>query len=209
MADKTPESGKNDKLENARTEYIAAQDAYIHLDNFTWHVGSVLIAGVFVYWGFIISNNTPILTVLVGNLLVCLLMSIWILYAEEVRQIYRFKLHRIHELEFMMGMCQHRGFDKWPNEKIIYNRKEPKGHRLDNLIYIIVSLGGLLPSLINKMGSECKLNLLYVSLICLNILIVVLVYKRVLYVEDNLNKRILELKAEFFKSKSSQKLSGL
>lgn len=196
MTEDNPEMYNNNEFENARTEYLATQDAYIHLDNFAWQVGSVLIAGVFVYCGFIISNPPSLLAVLVGNVLVCLLMSIWLLYAAEVRQIYLFKLHRIHELESKLGMCQHLRFKKWPNEKIIYNRKGPKGHHLNYFIYVVVSLGGLLPSLSNKMGSDWKLCIMYYALIFLNILIVVLVLSRVLYVEHNLNKRIRELDAE-------------
>lgn len=196
MTEDKPEMDNKNEFENARTEYLATQDAYIHLDNFAWQVGSVLIAGVFVYWGFIISNPPSLLAVLVGNLLVCLLMSIWLLYAVEVRQIYLFKLHRIHELESKLGMCQHLRFKKGPNEEIIYNRKGPKGHHLNDFIYFVVSLGGLLPSLSNKMGSDWKLCIMHYALIFLNILIVVLVLSRALYVEHNLNKRIRELDAE-------------
>jgi len=31
--------------ENARVEYAAANDTYMHYDNFSWQVGSVLLAG--------------------------------------------------------------------------------------------------------------------------------------------------------------------
>lgn len=140
------ESLDANKAENARIEYSAAQDAYLHYDNFAWQVGGVLIAGAFVYWGFIISTPPGLLPVLIGNLLVCLLMSIWLFYAEHNRQIYLYKLHRIHELEFELGMYQHRRFKEWPNEKKLYILDGPAGHCLNYGIYGLVSLGGLVPT---------------------------------------------------------------
>ena len=133
--------------ENARVEYSAAHDAYMHYDNFTWQVGAVLIAGIFVYWGFVVSGQPELLPVLLGNLVVCLFMSCWLLYAEHNRQIYLFKLHRIHELEAHLGLCQHRRFKEWPDQKKVYSLTGATGHYIDDAIYVLISLGGLLPSL--------------------------------------------------------------
>jgi len=65
-------------------------------------------------------------------------MSIWLLYSSHNRQIYLFKLHRIHELEKQLGMLQHLRFRK--DFKNGY-RVSSKGYYLDGLIYIFVSFG--------------------------------------------------------------------
>jgi hypothetical protein len=39
--------------ESLHVEYIATNDAYMHYDNYAWHVGAILIAGAFVFWGFL------------------------------------------------------------------------------------------------------------------------------------------------------------
>jgi len=132
------------KHDVALAEYAAAQEAYIHYDNYSWQVGAVLIAGVFVLWGLVTSAsnpaNVPWFTV---NLLVWLLMSIWLLYTGHNRQLYLFKIHRIREIEKDLGMCQHRRFKAWgPEEPRVYVLDPPKGHVLDYAVYAIASLGG-------------------------------------------------------------------
>lgn len=171
MTNNTPEK---EQKKNLRTEYLATHEAYIHYDNFAWKVGSVLIAGVFIYWGFVISSSPDPLHVILGNLLVCFLMSIWMIYAEHNRQIYLFKLHRIRELEDKLGMCQHRRFrDSYDDiDNIKYDPKGPKGHHLNNCIYFFASLGGLLPCLVKKTGYDWQLCMLHYILISFNFLIV-------------------------------------
>ena len=150
--------------ENARVEYAAANDTYMHYDNFSWQVGSVLLAGVFIYWGFIVSNPPKLSILLVSNLLICLIMSIWLLYTEHNRQIYLFKLHRIRELEKQLGMFQHRRFTKEGSNPRVYALNQPRGHYLDDAIYIIVSLGGLLPGLLQaKDGEWCCLHFMLLA----------------------------------------------
>jgi hypothetical protein len=147
---------KGTSSENARTEYAATNDAYMHYDNFSWQVGAVLIAGVFVYWGFLITSTSLKLTVgLVGNMLVCALMSIWLLYTEHNRQIYLFKLHRIHELEEQLEMFQHRRFKEWgQKEPKKYSLNRPVGRYLDDAIYVIASLGGILPVWLGSQANQ-------------------------------------------------------
>lgn len=147
MSNDTADRNDSEALENARVEYAAANDAYMHYDNFTWQVGSVLLAGVFVYWGFIISTPPALLTLLLGNLLVCVLMSAWLLYAAHNRQIYLFKLHRIYELEKLLGMEQHTRFTDCGGRARLYRRDGPAGHFLDQCVYVIVSVGGVLPGI--------------------------------------------------------------
>ena len=176
--------------QNARVEYSATQDAYLHYDNFTWQVGAVLIAGIFVYWGFIISNPTSVLVILLGNLVICLLMSCWLLYAEHNRQIYLFKLHRIHELEKQLGFLQHRRFKEWHNQKRVYILNQPVGHYLDYIIYVIVTTGGLAPGLLVE---ERKWYWYHWILLWLTILIVVTVFLRVHYVDKKTKIQLKEL----------------
>jgi len=191
-------NGKNE--ENARAEYSAAHDAYMHYDNFTWQVGSVLIAGIFVYWGFIISNPLGLLSVLLGNLTICLFMSCWLLYAEHNRQIYLFKLHRIHELEAQLGLSQHRRFKKWPDQGKVYVLNQPTGHYIDDAIYVIVSLGGLLPSLLEKDSSQWFWH--HWLFLVLTVLIVIAVIWRVHYVDAKTKDQI-----ENIEKKASKALS--
>ena len=129
----------HDEIENARTEYIAANEAYLHYDNFSWQVGSILVAGSLAYWGFLSGSTPTLLSINIGNLLICLVMTVWILYSSHNRQIYKYKLHRIWELEEKLNMYQHRRFrDK------NYTLNRPRGHALDYSIYILISIGSLI-----------------------------------------------------------------
>lgn len=40
-------------------EYQATQDCYLHYDSFRWQSGSLIVAGVFVFWGFIFLSKIP------------------------------------------------------------------------------------------------------------------------------------------------------
>lgn len=123
-------------------EYQAAQDCYLHYDNFPWQVGALLIAGVFVFWGLVIDSSAKWEILGPASLLVSLLMSVWILYAHHNRQIYLCKLDRARELERELGMEQHRRF-KW-NESTERKYKVfgLKGHYLDLVIFALASVGG-------------------------------------------------------------------
>jgi hypothetical protein len=126
--------------ESQIAEYQATQDCYLHYDNFRWQAGSLLIAGVFVFWGLLISSMPSPKVVGLSGLLVCGLMSIWILFAHHYRQIYLCKLNRLHELERDLLMKQHLRFIQSEKEK--YRIFGPKGHYLDMAMYVITSLGG-------------------------------------------------------------------
>ena len=130
--------------ESLRTEYAAAQDAYLHYDSFSWQVGSILIAGAFVFWGFLLDKNVEPSLIGVGACLISLLMSAWFLYTHHCRQIYLSKLHRIHQIEELLGMEQHR---RWVSsdsqEKPMYQTFGPRGYQLDQFIYLLTTLGAL------------------------------------------------------------------
>jgi hypothetical protein len=125
-------------------EYEATQASYLHYDSFRWQAGSLLIAGVFVFWGLLISTSPPATSKIIGlsGLLVSFLMTIWVLFAHHYRQIYLCKLHRMHELENDLSFEQHRRFLSEGVEGRKYKIFGPKGHNLDLAIYILSSLGG-------------------------------------------------------------------
>jgi len=194
MSDIEAEQMESSPGDSAGIEYSAGQVAYLHYDLFGWHVGSVLIAAAFIFWGFILSSSNVFLEALVGNLLICSLMSIWRIYAEHYRQIYLFKLHRIRQLEFKLGMWQHRRFVKGPeSDEPVYALNGPAGHVLNDLIYAIVSLGGLFLVLVKNTGNLLELRWLYVLLVFFTVLMVVAVIFRVRQVDKTTQNRIREL----------------
>ena len=131
-------------MEGKIAEYEATQATYLHYDSFRWQAGSLLIAGVFVFWGLLISTSPPACTKTIGcaGILVSILMSIWALFAHHYRQIYLYKLHRMHQLEKDLSFEQHRRFLKGGVENRQYKVFGPKGHNLDLAIYICSSIGG-------------------------------------------------------------------
>jgi hypothetical protein len=127
-------------------EYASAQECYLHYDAFRWQSGTFLIAGVFVFWGLIASADKEFLTPTalgVASALVAVLMSLWVLYAHHYRQICLCKLHRIWELERLLGICQHQRLKE--HYYLIYG---PKGHNLDYCVYVTTSFGGIFISLL-------------------------------------------------------------
>ncbi len=130
--------------EQLLAEYQAAQDSYLHHDSLPWQVGGLLIAGVFVFWGLMLDRSPTSDSVVAASLLVTALMSAWMLYAHQVRQIYLCKLDRIREIERQLGMEQHRRFIK--SEKTIWHYRYfgPSGFQLNLAIYTFTSLGGLI-----------------------------------------------------------------
>ena len=84
-------------------EYSSATQVYLQYDGFRWQAGSFLIAGVFVYWGFLIQADSAALLAGLSSLLVAALMSCWLLFAMHYRQLYLQKLHRIQEIEVILG----------------------------------------------------------------------------------------------------------
>ena len=123
-------------------EYAAANDVYLTYDGFRWQAGSFLIAGVFVYWGFIIGSPAPETLMVSSSLHVGALMSCWLLFAHHYRQLYMFKLHRLHEIERLLGMEQHLRFTQGAPSGIRYRSRGSKGHNIDIYVYVLTSCGG-------------------------------------------------------------------
>lgn len=125
-------------------EYAAANSVYLAYDGYRWQSGSFLIAGVFVYWGFLISASAPSLVTTVSTTLVAGLMSCWMLFANHYRQLYLLKLLRLQEIERALGMEQHRRFMEATLTPFGVQRAEgPRGHNIDFAVYVITSLGGI------------------------------------------------------------------
>lgn len=121
-------------------EYSSCQDTYLHYDAFRWQSGSFLVAGVFVFWGLLVQQPLEPAVVAAGSMLAALLMSAWALFAHHYRQIYLSKLHRINEIEKLLGLEQHRRFDRSrPGHYVLFG---PRGHVLDIFVYVVVALGG-------------------------------------------------------------------
>lgn len=124
------------KNEYLLQEYASTHDAYLHYDNFSWQVGSVLIAGVFVFWGFLLQGQPSANTFVACAILVTGIMSAWALYANHNRQIYLQKLDRLREIEKLLGLDQHQ---RW--KKGVYRTFGPKGHQLNQFIYFVMCIG--------------------------------------------------------------------
>lgn len=124
----------------------------------------------------------------IGNLLVSAVMSIWMLYSSHNRQIYLFKLHRIHELERTLGMCQNLRFGKHSDKRYSVRFK---GYVLDIFIYAIISFGSLLLGGVINCNErwDCK-NLI---LFCLVPILIIGVIFLVIHTEMKVKKEIRKL----------------
>ena len=126
----------NPTEETLLAEYAAAQADYLQNDNFPWQIGSILIAGTFVFWGLLLDKHPEPKILGISSALVTVLLSVWILYAHHYRQTYLCKLHRLNEIESILGMNSH---TRWA--KKIYRTFGPGGHNMNVFIYCTVCLG--------------------------------------------------------------------
>lgn len=182
-----------EEKDNARTEYIATNDAYLHYDNFSWQVGAVLIAGAFVYWGFLLDSSPKLLVVNIGNLLITIVMSIWILYCSHNQEIYLYKLHRIRQLERKLGMFQHLRFREEEDIKERYIRNGVKGHHLNYLLYITVTIGSLVFGWSVSNHCCCSWDYINIILFCSVPLLIVIVMSIVIFTNEKTNQVIKSL----------------
>ncbi len=128
--------------EYVAAEYTATQDAYLQYGSFRWQSGGLLIAGAFVVLGFLTSPNITSRSLFVASLVVTIVMSIWILYAQHNRQLCLYKIDRLLELEFEMGAEQHRRFNRGQALGKHYPVIGIRGHYLDAILYASISFGG-------------------------------------------------------------------
>jgi hypothetical protein len=135
-------SPQNGLPEYVAAEYAATQSAYLQYDSFRWQSGGLLIAGSFVFLGFLTSKDITSTSLFVGSLVVTVVMSIWMLYAQHYRQLYLYKIDRLLELEHEMGAEQHRRFNVGQGAAKEYPRIGVRGHYLDGCVYAFISFGG-------------------------------------------------------------------
>lgn len=135
-----PDHPAPENHEYITAEYAAGQAAYLQYDAFRWQSGAILIAGAFVFLGFLASSEVAPEVFFAGALVVTSVLSIWLLYAYHYRALYLFKLDRLNELEIIMNAQQHRRFNSWAAPDKIYPRQHPKGHHLDAAVYSFTSV---------------------------------------------------------------------
>jgi hypothetical protein len=145
-------------------EYAAANSAYLAYDGYRWQAGSFLVAGVFVYWGFLIGTRAPALITTLSSVLIASLMSCWILFAHHYRQLYLFKLLRLQEIEAQLGMEQHRRFvDGTLTTGLPHRANGPAGHNVDLAVYVLTSIGGV--AIVWARIGELTIDLLVIPLV--------------------------------------------
>ena len=127
------------RTEYVVAEYEAATAAYLHYDSFRWQSGSLLIAGAFVFLGFLASGSADS-SVDLGALIVSFVMSLWLLYTQHHRNLFLFKLDRIAELETEMGGEQNLRFRGLGSKQ--YPRIGLPGHQLDRIMALGLCCAG-------------------------------------------------------------------
>ncbi len=129
------------KTEYVVAEYEATQAAYLHYDAFRWQAGSLLVAGAFVFLGFLASaTETDAGLYATASIVVAAIMTVWILFSHHHRQLYLFKIDGLVELEKIMGAEQHRRFNRHGGTAKYYHARGPAGHNLDVVVYLLASL---------------------------------------------------------------------
>lgn len=123
-------------------EYETAYAGVLHYDSFRWSAGSMLIAGVFLFWGVVFTNESTEELFPPASIVVALIMTVWILYASHYRQLYLLKLHRIQEIEATLGLEANRRFKSNNGKKPEYRSIGIRGHDLDVILYVLVATSG-------------------------------------------------------------------
>src|SRR5687767_10241258 len=90
--------------EASLVEYQTAYAGVLHYDAFRWSAGSMLIAGVFLFWGVVFTDASSEELFAPASVIVTSVITIWILYASHYRQLYLLKLDRMQEIEQQLGM---------------------------------------------------------------------------------------------------------
>lgn len=131
-------------------EYQAGTSAYLNADNYPWQVGAVLLVAASIVWGSVLSNGLDALRSSAALTLVTLVFSIWYLYANHNRQIYRFMLQTLVEIESQLQIDFNLRF--WQKDQLdklqiqpphwYYHLPFPRGHQLNLAFYIVGSIGG-------------------------------------------------------------------
>lgn len=151
-------------------EYSAAQEDYFHNDTYPWMVGSVLMAGAFVFWGAILDKEVKAPEFACCAILLTMLMSVWLLYSDRCRQTYMCKLHRMWEIEACLGMQLH---SRWiaPDPPECHSHGLVKGHLLNLGVFWLVTVGTCMLGWLKNAGSPwLSIALVWAVLVNLEVL---------------------------------------
>lgn len=123
-------------------EYQAAHDYALHSNNLAWQIGSILISGVLILFGFLADKNTSPLFFFGGILIANIIISIWLCLFEGEHQIMLIKLYRIREIEKELGLKQNLLWEEKRNGSHhgIYRTFGPSGTVLTKYLYISISV---------------------------------------------------------------------
>ncbi len=118
-------------------EYETGHQAFLAGSQDPQALGNMLSAGVFIFWGFLLGSEyvTPEI-VGVSSGLVIVLFATWILQAQNARQIYWLRLHRLREIEKELRLEQH---TRWGKRD--YRTFGPGAWQLKIIIFVVSSLG--------------------------------------------------------------------
>ena len=97
-------------------EYNASRESFLFMYQTSWQIGSILIAGIFVFIGLLGSNisNYPLLISITATTLI-----IWLLFFKRHRQVAYVYWNRLLEIEKELGMNSELSIQKHFKEKKI------------------------------------------------------------------------------------------
>lgn len=130
--------------ETLHTEYNAAQMDYMHNDALPWQIGTILVAGTFIFWGILINVPTQKIDIKVLGMasnFIAVLLTTWIFFFHHYRQTMLCKLDRMREIEKILGMDSHLRWVQRNKKGPRYKNFGPSGHNIAIFVYIVTCLG--------------------------------------------------------------------
>lgn len=124
------------------SEYIAAQEFALQADSIGWQIGSILIGGILLAFGFLDKKADLPIVFFGGILLVILILSFWFLFFQGQYQVKLMKLYRVREIEEVFNFKQNLFWDKERNGPNAgsYRTFGPGGALLTKLLFIIMNI---------------------------------------------------------------------
>ena len=171
-------------------EYSAAQMDYIHNDKFPWNIGTILVAGAFIFWGIIIGSpdeKMDLKVLGVASSLVSLLLSTWIFFFHHYRQTAIFKLDRMYEIEKELNMESHIRWYRRGGKIPRYKNFGPSGHTMALFVYAFTSLGAVI---IGFFKNNLQLSLWLLPPVILTVLSIIIVMCQEKRLNDRLDQSI-------------------
>lgn len=188
-----PSHSPQDRMQARLVEYEAGTSAYLSADSFPWQVGAVLLVPASILWGAVLGGGISVDKTWIGLSLVSLVFSVWYLYANHNRQIYRKMLRTLVEIESEFGMEFHRRF--WETKDLEeagldlteyqYILPFPRGRQLNYAFYLLGSLGGPVAAYFSGTGTSDAL----VWPVTITVVSTVIVYASNCSVREQLRKK--------------------